>query len=119
MNEGEAPKSPEKPKPLEDFEARLREAKAEIQPAAPNGPAKETITGLGAALRIGTELVAALVVGVGIGYMLDNWLETAPWFLVLFFFLGAAAGILNVYRAASSIGLTETDVKQDKNYGED
>ena len=62
------------------------------------------MAGLGVAFRIGVELVAALVVGVGIGLLLDNWLGTGPWFLVAFFFLGAAAGVLNVYRAASGIG---------------
>ena len=57
------------------------------------------------AVRIGTEMVAALIVGVGIGYSLDNWLETKPLFLVVFFFLGAGAGVLNVYRVASGLGL--------------
>ncbi len=61
--------------------------------------------GLGLAFRTGIELVSALAVGVGIGFLLDKWLDTTPWFLVVFFFLGAAAGILNVYRAASGIGL--------------
>ena len=63
------------------------------------------MAGFGAAMRYGTELVAGLIVGVGIGYYLDKWLDTGPWFLVVFFFLGAGAGILNVYRTASGIGL--------------
>ena len=61
--------------------------------------------GVGFAFRIGVELVAALVVGVGIGLLLDRWLGTAPWFLIGFFFIGAGAGIVNVYRATSSYGL--------------
>lgn len=61
--------------------------------------------GLGLAFRTGIELVSALAVGVGIGFLLDKWLDTTPWFLLLFFFLGAAAGFLNVYRTASGIGL--------------
>ena len=63
------------------------------------------MSGMGIAFRIGLELVSALAVGVGIGYLLDLWLETKPWFLVVFFFIGAAAGVVNVYRAAGSIGL--------------
>ncbi|MHA1598854.1 MAG: AtpZ/AtpI family protein [Alphaproteobacteria bacterium] len=63
------------------------------------------MAGFGAAMRYGTELVAGLIVGVGVGLLLDNWLDTGPWFLVVFFFLGAGAGILNVYRTASGIGL--------------
>ena len=60
---------------------------------------------LGWALRVGVEMVSALVVGVGIGLGLDWWLGTKPWFLVLFFLLGSAAAILNVYRAAMGYGL--------------
>ena len=47
--------------------------------------------------------MAALAVGVGIGWLLDRWLGTLPLFLLIFFFLGAAAGLLNVYRAAKEI----------------
>jgi len=61
--------------------------------------------GVGFAFRIGAELVAALVVGVGIGLLLDRWLGTAPWFLIGFFFIGSGAGIVNVYRATKNLGL--------------
>ena len=60
---------------------------------------------MGTALRIGVDLVAAVGVGVGIGLLLDHWLETKPWFLIVFFLLGAAAGIVNVIRVASGYGL--------------
>jgi ATP synthase protein I len=49
-------------------------------------------------LRVGVELVAALVVGVGIGWLLDRWLHTRPVFLAIFVLLGGAAGVRNVYR---------------------
>ena len=58
----------------------------------------------GFAVRIGTELVAALVIGVGFGILLDNWLGTKPWLMLLFFLLGAAAGIFNVYRVVQDQG---------------
>ncbi|WP_245577540.1 AtpZ/AtpI family protein [Nisaea denitrificans] len=61
--------------------------------------------GLGMAMRIGVELVAGVGVGAGIGYLLDRWLGTGPWLLILFFFLGAAGGMMNVYRAATGEGL--------------
>ena len=54
----------------------------------------------GFAFRIGIELVVALMVGTGIGWLLDRWWGTEPFLLLLFFFLGAAAGLLNVFRAA-------------------
>jgi ATP synthase protein I len=55
---------------------------------------------IGTAFRLSTELVAGLVVGVALGWFLDESLGTSPWFLILFFFLGMAAGIINVVRTA-------------------
>ncbi len=94
------------PNRLDELDARLRRARAEGKPSASGTgeDAANPMAGVGMAVRIGVELVAALAVGVGIGLLLDNWLGTGPWFLVAFFFLGAAAGVLNVYRAASGIG---------------
>ena len=48
-------------------------------------------------LRVGTEIVASTVIGLGIGYMLDKWLGTRPWMLLLFFLFGVGAGFLNLY----------------------
>lgn len=57
---------------------------------------------LGRALRISTELIGGIVVGCAIGWALDRWLgNEKPWFFILFFVLGAAAGITNVVRSAS------------------
>jgi len=54
-------------------------------------------------MRISVELVATLAVGAGIGYMLDAWLGTAPLFMVVFLFLGGAAGVSNVYRVVKGL----------------
>lgn len=99
----------EKPSPsLEDLDARLRQARERRPDGSTKedqGPNRGAIgPGLGFALRIGVELVAALAVGVGIGLLLDRWLGTGPWMLVVFFFLGSAAGFLNVYRIVSGYG---------------
>ena len=57
--------------------------------------------GLGQAVRIGTELLAALIVGGGLGWVVDTYLmDSSPWALVAGLILGAAAGIRNAYRAA-------------------
>ena len=57
---------------------------------------------IGRALRISTELIGGIVVGSAIGWGLDRWLgNEKPWFFIVFFMLGAVAGILNVVRAAS------------------
>ena len=55
--------------------------------------------------RIGTELLAGLLVGAGFGWTLDQWLSTKPFFLIIFFLLGGAAGLLNLWRIVSGKGL--------------
>jgi len=99
MSEGKPPTR------LEDLDARLRrmrERTAEEEGGTPRGgPA--TTSAAGFALRIGIELLAALLVGGGIGWLLDHWLHTLPLFLIIFFLLGAGAGLRNVFRAAREI----------------
>jgi len=53
---------------------------------------------LGLGLRVGVELVAAMVVAVAIGYGLDRLFHTLPILTGVFVLLGGAAGILNVWR---------------------
>lgn len=99
MSDGKPPHS------LDELEARLRKAReGQAEKAGPSRFAGAPQGPIGVAWRIGVELVAAMIVGVGGGYLLDRWLGTAPWGLVVMFFLGAAAGILNVYRAFSGLG---------------
>jgi ATP synthase protein I len=94
------------PPPLHDLDARLRETrKRREKPAVEGGGSRTPLKGAGLAFRIGAELVAATVVGVGLGLLTDHWLDTAPWGLIIFFFLGGAAGVLNVWRAVSGIGM--------------
>ena len=57
----------------------------------------------GNAFRLGTELVAAVAVGTIIGFILDNWFGTKPLFILIFFFVGFAAGLLNVVRTAKDM----------------
>ena len=58
---------------------------------------------IGKALKIRTELGAAVVVGTTIGYIFDIWFDTKPWLTIGFFFIGVVAGILNVIRSAKSM----------------
>ena len=53
---------------------------------------------LGQLSTVGMSFVLALVMGFGVGYWLDGWWGTRPWLAFLGFFLGLAAGVLNVYR---------------------
>jgi ATP synthase protein I len=59
--------------------------------------------GMGVGLRIGIELVVAIVVATGLGWAIDRWFGTRPWGMIVLFFLGVAAGMLNVYRAVTGI----------------
>jgi ATP synthase protein I len=86
---------------LEDRLKRLRGDRADRSRANRGGDPR---SGLNMAARVGVELVAALLVGGGIGYLLDGWLGTRPWLMVVFFVLGAAAGMLNVYRVMKGLG---------------
>ena len=85
-----------------DFKTRLKIAKKEFSEKNPNEKEKRGLF-MGSAFRLGTELVAAVVVGTIIGFILDNWFGTKPWFIIIFFFLGVIAGILNVIRVANNI----------------
>ncbi len=59
--------------------------------------------GMAYGLRMSSELVAAILVGGVIGYLLDQWLGTKPWLFLAFFIAGFAAGVLNVTRAFSQM----------------
>lgn len=61
-------------------------------------------TALGFGLRVGIELIAALGVGIALGWLADRYLGIRPWGLIVGFFLGSAAGIVNVYRAVQGMG---------------
>ena len=58
---------------------------------------------IGVAFKLSTEMVAAVVVGTIIGFILDNWFGTKPWVILIFFFVGVIAGILNVVRSAKNM----------------
>ena len=84
----------------EDFKTRLKIAKSKIKKQVLQNSEKKG-SFMGNAFKLGTELVAAVGVGTIIGFILDSWFGTKPWLIIIFFFLGAAAGILNVIRAAN------------------
>ncbi len=98
MNEEKNPQSEE------DFETRLRRARGTDGSDERGGKLGDDQTGKGMAFRIGTEIVVAVAVGGGIGYLIDTWLDTKPWFLIVFLLLGNAAGLWNVFRLTNNQG---------------
>ena len=84
---------------LKDLKERIETAKSINTPK----PKKKKESGAGFGFKISTEIIAALVVGVGIGLIVDKYLDTKPFGLIIFFIFGAIAGFLNVYRVMRRI----------------
>jgi ATP synthase protein I len=96
----------EPPDRLARLAERLNRARAaadrDARPrAGSSNPAMQRGMALG--LRIGLELVVAVVVATLLGWGIDHWLGTSPWVAIAMFFLGVAAGMVNVYRAIAGI----------------
>ncbi len=85
-------------KRIAEFESKRQEGSRHRQATLPTG-------GMALAGRVTTELVAGVVVGTFIGWALDRWLGTAPALMVVFFFIGSAAGMMNVWRALTGRGM--------------
>ena len=91
-----------------DLSARLRQLESQLdrkRPAAPDrdGRFEESSSdpsALGRAFRMSTEFVAGVIAGGGLGWLLDRWLGTSPWGLIVLLMLGFVAGIYNVMRAS-------------------
>ena len=86
-------------KNLKDLSTRLEIAKKNINKDALINKSRNAAS-LGKALKISTELVAAVVVGSTIGFLLDNWFDTKPLLTICFFLFGVVAGMLNVFKSA-------------------
>jgi ATP synthase protein I len=91
---------------MNNIEDKITKLKKKIE-FVENKKSRESKTkkesGAGFAFKISTELIAALVVGVGIGLIVDNYFGTKPFGLIIFFILGSFAGFLNIYRVMRRI----------------
>jgi ATP synthase protein I len=68
----------------------------------PKKPLSDTVRQLGALSTVGFSFVLAVVLGAGLGLLIDRWLGTSPWGFFVFFVFGLVAGGLNVYRTAGN-----------------
>jgi len=86
---------------------RLGEGLARQRAQDASGGSREdratTASGYAKGFRLSSELVAGVVVGAGLGWLIDRWLGVAPWGLIIFLLLGFAAGVLNVMRSAGVV----------------
>ena len=87
----------------EDFKTRLKIAKEKLKNYSKFKNNNQNSSFVGSAFKLGTELVSAVLVGTIIGFILDTWFGTKPWLIIVFFFLGSAAGILNVIKTAKKM----------------
>ena len=88
--------------PKDLFKTRLEIAKSKISKRKLYKD-KEPPSSIGTAFKLSTELVSAVVVGTIIGFILDNSFCTKPWLILIFFFVGVIAGIINVFRSAKNM----------------
>src|SRR5262245_32416065 len=94
----------EPPDPLARLGERIDKARAQHVRTQPTvGDRSALQQGIGFGFRIGIELVVAIGVATALGWAIDHWLGTRPWGIIVLFFLGVAAGMLNVYRAVIGV----------------
>jgi ATP synthase protein I len=84
------------------FKTRLQIAKDKLLKKELNHE-NQNSSSIGAAFKISTELVAAVAVGTIIGFILDKTFGTKPWLIIIFFFIGVVAGIINVIKSAKNM----------------
>ena len=89
-------------KNLKEISTRLEIAKKNISETKKNDSGSNAAS-FGKALKISTELVAAVAVGSILGFILDNWFDTKPLLTIFFFIMGVAAGIINVIKSAKKM----------------
>ena len=86
----------------DQFKTRLQIAKAKLLKREINNK-NQNSSSIGAAFKLSTELVAAVAVGTIIGFILDKTFGTKPWLIIIFFFIGVIAGIINVIKSAKNM----------------
>jgi ATP synthase protein I len=96
---------------------RLGEQLGNVRPDRPSEggtsqPRSADPSAIARGFRLSTELVAAVVVGAALGWVVDRWLGISPWGMIVLLLLGFAAGVLNVMRAAGVAPSGPLDPKQ-------
>jgi len=86
----------------DSFKTRLEIAKSKIS-KKDLYKNEEPPSSIGAAFKLSTELVAAVAIGTIIGFILDKTFGSTPWLIIIFFFLGVTAGIINVFKSAKNM----------------
>ena len=99
---------------LEQLKSKLESTEKSVQQrkdAAESHNTQDARAGIGHAFRLSSEFIAGVVVGAGIGYLVDTFFGTSPWGLIFFLLLGFAAAVLNVLRAAGMVAESQMRLK--------
>ena len=88
---------------------RLGQIRSDRPPDSNDGRARPDTSGFARGFRLSSELVAGVLIGAAIGWLLDRWLGISPWGMIVFLLLGFAAGVLNVMRAAGVVASPRVD----------
>jgi len=99
------------------FEDRLSKVRARREQREAEARRK-TNAAMGIGFRLSLELVVAVIVGSLLGYGLDRWLGTFPLALIVFFVIGAVAGVKNLYRAVQEISLEQRRAEEETSAGD-
>ena len=101
--------------------ARLKRLGERLEQASP-GRSSDTLasrpatdhSGFARGFRLSSELVAGVLVGAGLGWLIDRGLGTLPWGMFVFALLGFTAGVLNVMRQAgvASGGVPDSTIER-------
>ena len=88
--------------------ARLKRLGERLDQAHPGRPDTDAASvtdhsGFARGFRLSSELVAGVLVGAGLGWLIDKWLGTLPWGMFVFALVGFTAGVLNVMRQAGVV----------------
>jgi ATP synthase protein I len=117
------PRRPETGTPTDEaaLSARLKSLGQRLDQAGPRRASEEPVSrsatdhsALARGFRLSSELVAGVLVGAGIGWLIDRWLGTLPWGMFVFALLGFTAGVLNVIRSAGAGGAPASTVQRRK-----
>lgn len=101
-SDGEEARVREQSRRLKEKIARAQGLRTAAEGQQPEQQARD-MTGMSRGLRLGSEFIAAVIVGAVAGYLLDQWLKTSPWLMLVMLLIGFAAGVLNVTRSAAEM----------------
>ena len=97
---------------------KLDEAAAQTRRETEAVPASGGMQGMGLAFRVASEFASGVLVGAGLGWLVDRFLGTSPWGLIVLLLLGFAAGVLNVLRAVGKVSQPEERLRQHRGKSE-